>query len=196
MPLDLTAAPPSTAGRTSARNAKASGSKGSNVLADKTSTREDAMNGLVQLGTFGLIITKQYADAGAIKKHGPGLVHEIAVAAEKDVKLAKAIDSTASVGPYGAIIAAAMPLVLQLLANHKVLNGDLTAVGVISPAALAAEAKAEEARQTAAALRMQQEAEQELANAAADTARLQAQMAPQAVEAPNGQTPATMGVSA
>jgi hypothetical protein len=74
-----------------------------------------------------------------------------------------------------------MPLALQIAANHGIVKAELVAGGgVVPPQALESQVRADMARQAAAALRAQQEAESELA-AMADAMRHQQQ-----AEAPDG----------
>jgi hypothetical protein len=64
-----------------------------------------------------------------------------------------------------------MPLAIQIAANHGLVKAELVSgAGVVPPQALESQVKADMARQAAQALRMQQEAEQELARIAADMA--------------------------
>ena len=153
-------APPraaATAKRESA--AKATAVKG------KTAAREEAANGIFQLAGFGCIITRQYADAGAINLHGAPVAHELALLAEKNASIGKGLDYLMEAGPYAGLITALMPLVLQLMANHKVIRADMvSAAGVVPPEALTADVKAHMARQAHEALMAQKAAEAQLAN--------------------------------
>lgn len=145
--------------------------------ASKIAERQAAVDGIFQLAGFGCILTGQYADAGAIGKHGPPISLELAKIAEGNETVAKAIDWLNNTGPYAGLIIAALPLTLQILANHGTIKAEgLGAAGVVSPEALAAQAKAQVVKQQAEALAMQRAAEAELA-----------QM--QAEAAPNGRTP-------
>jgi hypothetical protein len=109
------------------------------------------------------MVTGQLADAGAIGHHWPGFAHELAMTADNDPKLAKALDKLLEVGPYGNLIIAALPLVGQLLANHALVKPEAMAgMGVVHPETLTAEAKAMLARQAAEAARMQRQAEEDL----------------------------------
>lgn len=180
MPLDLSSAPqapPSRAGTT--RTASTPRQTRAN---SKVSEREDALHGIVQLAGMGLIIAGQHADAGAVNLHGPGIAHEFAALSEKNEKIARGIDYITEAGPYAGVVMATMPLVLQLLANHKILRAEaLTGAGVQSPDAIAATVKADLARQAHAAMQDQQAAERDLA-ALADAMRDNA-------ENPNGTPP-------
>lgn len=145
----------------------------------KTQAREEAANGIGQLLGFGFMVSGQHADAGAISRHWPAIAHEAAACAEHDQKMAKALDYLLEVGPYGNLIVVTLPLVAQLMVNHKMAKPEAMAgAGVVHPETLAADVKATLARQAAEAVRMQHEAEQELA-----------QLQMQAQESANGQQP-------
>jgi hypothetical protein len=129
--------------------------------------RRDSVNGIFQLAGFGLMMGRQYADAGAISKHGPGITDEIARLAEDDARLADAVDRLTSVGPYGALIAAVSPLVIQVMVNHGRINAvpAMRDMGVVPKAELEAEIQAAMALQEQVALLHAQEAEELLARA-------------------------------
>lgn len=136
----------------------------------KTAAREEAANGIFQLAGFGCIITRQYADAGAINLHGAPVAHELALLAEKNTSIGKGLDYLMEAGPYAGLITALMPLVLQLMANHKVIRADMvSAAGVVPPEALTADVKAHMARQAHEALMAQRAAEAQLADFQAAT---------------------------
>lgn len=177
MALDLDA-PPRKAAARQARMPKAP---------SKTSAREDAANGIFQLAGFGLILGRQYADAGAINMHGAPIAHELATLAESNDGIAKGLDYLLEAGPYAGLITAVMPLALQIMANHKVIRADLIAGGgVVPPEALEAEVKATMARQASEAIKRQHEAEAELRAMAAAQAP-QPPESPQAASEANGQ---------
>lgn len=182
MALDLTSPPQAPPRINKAAATRAATSKA------KTSEREDGVNGVFQLAGFGCIVAKQYADAGALGKYGPALAHEVALLSEKNEGVAKALDYLTEVGPYAGVITAAMPLVLQLLANHKVLDASkLGGAGVVPPDMLAAEVSRDMAKMQADAIRQAQQAELELAQIQQEQAAFHA---PETPEAPsNGDTP-------
>jgi hypothetical protein len=125
--------------------------------------RVDAVNGVFQIVGLGCIMTGQFADAGAIDMHGPGIANEVAELAAKNDQVGKVVDSLLTVGPYGALVVAVMPLVMQLLANHKIVPAEkMAAGGVVSPTVLEAQVKTAMARQAMEAMQAQREAEQEL----------------------------------
>jgi hypothetical protein len=156
MPVDTTA-PPSL-NRPPSANAK----KATARTTGKLNARQEAVNGVFQLAGFGLIVAGQHADAGALGEHGPAISHELAALSEKNSKVAAFIDSLTEAGPYAGLVIAVMPLVLQILANHKIVKGDLSAAGVIAPEVLEAQVKTELARKQAAAIIAQHEAEDQL----------------------------------
>jgi hypothetical protein len=125
--------------------------------------REEAVNGIWQIVGLGCIITGQYADAGAISMHAPPLSHEIADLASKNDSVAKGVDYLLQVGPYAGIIGAAMPLVMQILANHKVIPAEkMAGANVVKPEILEAQVKTNMARQAMEVMQQQQQAEEEL----------------------------------
>jgi hypothetical protein len=126
--------------------------------------RADAVDGIFQLVGLGCIIVGQYADAGAISVHSPPISIEVAEMAEKNEGVAKAVDSLLQVGPYAGLVAVVMPLVLQLLANHKIVPAEKFAnANVVKPEILESQVKTNMARQAMEALQAQASAEEELA---------------------------------
>lgn len=57
-------------------------------------------------------------DAIAVKVHLPGVAEAVNDVAQTNAKVANALDRIVSVGPYGAVIAAVAPILLQCLVNH------------------------------------------------------------------------------
>lgn len=130
----------------------------------KTVEREEAINGIFQIGASGLLMFGQTADAGAISIHGPAIAHETAVLADNNTGLAKIVDYITAVGPYAALFAASMPLVLQILVNHKKLPAaPLSQFGVMEPNVMAAKAEVEAMRQQEIMLREVEAAQKALA---------------------------------
>lgn len=162
MALDLSSAPKSPP--RSARSQMTSEANERRALRGKTAAREEAANGIFQLAGFGCIILRQYADAGAINMHGANISREVAILADQNEGIARGLDYIMEAGPYAGLIVATMPLVLQLAANHGLIKAELVAGGgVVPPAALESQVKADMARQASEALKAQQEAETELA---------------------------------
>lgn len=121
---------------------------------DKTLTqrRTEGLNGLAQLGQLLCVGTGQLADAAAIGMHFPPLAKATADLAEDHEGLGKTLDYLIQFGPYTALVAAAAPLVLQLLANHKVVDaGSLASQGVVSPDVLESRMRADIAQMQAQA---------------------------------------------
>ena len=163
MPIDtdtmvVTAPPRTSAGRAPKTRTTAKGNE-----------RREALDGFAQIIGFGCIVTRQYADAGAIGLHKDPIISELVDLADKNEKIARAIDYLTEAGPYAGLIVAVMPLAIQIAANHGLVKAELVSgAGVLPPAALEAGVKADMARQAAAAIQQQREAEAELARIAAD----------------------------
>jgi hypothetical protein len=157
--IDMSAAVKSPArkstGTTSRTPAKAT-QQDTRTLVDK---RTEGLNGVAQLIQGGLLLFGQHADAAAIGMHFPAVSKELAACAESNEAIAKPIDFLIEVGPYGALIAAALPLVMQFAANHKLVNASMLAgQGVVPPEVLESQMKAQMAQMQAQALREQREA--------------------------------------
>jgi hypothetical protein len=136
--------------------------------------RVEGLLGLAQLGQGFCLITQQWADAAAIGKHFPPVAVELANIADGNEFIAKPIDFLIEVGPYGALVTAAMPLVMQILANHKIIDASkLINQGVVPPEVLEAQMKAQVAKMQADAMREQAQA---MAEAEAAQAQYQAFM--------------------
>jgi hypothetical protein len=174
MALDLSGptAPPRTTKAIQAEHKKLSG---------KLAARKEAAQGVAQLAGFGLIVTRQYADAGAIGLHADPIIGELVALSDTNERVGKALDYLTEAGPYAGLVIATLPLVMQIMANHGMVKAELVAgSGVVPPQMLESQVRADMARQAAGALRAQQEAEAELA-AMADAMRQQQQ-----AEAPDG----------
>lgn len=133
--------------------------------------RDEGLQGIAQLIQGICLVTGQYADAATIGQHFPKLSREVAKVAETNEKIAKPIDFLIEIGPYGGLIAAAMPLVMQLLANHKVIPATGMG-GVVPPEVLDAQMRAQITRMQADALREQQAAIREAKAAQAEYAQM------------------------
>lgn len=121
--------------------------------------RTEGLNGLGQLAQGLLLMTGQYADAAAVGMHLGGIATEVAKIADSNETVAKPVDFLIEVGPYGALIQATVPFVLQILANHKVIKADaLMGSNVVPPDVLDAQMKAQIMRTQALAMREQQAA--------------------------------------
>lgn len=114
---------PSGAGTTSAPRA-AKKPKGATEYAP-------AIEGLFQLIAFPVAFAYP-ADAAAISAHAPNIAKELDALAQVRPEVAAALDRVLSVGPYGAVIAACLPLVIQLLVNHGIIPiGAVASFGVV-----------------------------------------------------------------
>lgn len=146
----------------------------------KLKLREEAANGIGQIIAFGSMASGNFADAGAIGMHWPGMAHEAAVIAESDAKMAGALDYLLQVGPYGKLITLSLPLVAQLLVNHGIVKPEqMAGAGVVHPDALAAQVRTDMARQAMEAIRAQQAAEAEMEELRQEMAASQNGQAPE-----------------
>lgn len=110
--------------------------------------REEGLNGLFQVASAVSIMFGQWADAGAYSLHGPNVSRETATLATRYERVGNALDALSQVGPFTAILGAAMPMILQIAANHKRLPADkLANLGVVSPEVLEGQMRLETARQ-------------------------------------------------
>lgn len=168
MPIDMTGskAPP-----------RKSGPRAAPKTVARTNAREEAVNGLFQLGQFGCVMFGQHADAAAIGMHGANISREIVNLADMNEKIGAAVDYLLQAGPYAGLVTACLPLALQILANHKRIPSQ-GVPGIYPPEMLAAQFEAE---QQAQALRMAQESQA----AQEEIARIQGEMA--AAQMANGQ---------
>jgi hypothetical protein len=158
MPIDMSAAkaPPRK------RAANTSNAKQNTLSVETMSQTERRAKGLMELAQLGqgiCLMAGLYADAAAIGQHFPPVAGELANVADSSDMIAKPIDFIIEVGPYGALIAAGMPLVMQILANHRVLKADmLLSQGVVPPELLEEQMKAQVARMQLEARKQQQQA--------------------------------------
>lgn len=61
-------------------------------------------------------------DAAAISMHTPGIAKAVQEVAMQEPRVAAVLDRVLKVGPFGALLAAVVPLVMQLAANHKIVQ--------------------------------------------------------------------------
>lgn len=90
---------------------------------------KSTVEGLFQAPAFGLGLASRFnpvfrLDALAVAEHTPAIAGALADLALENAQFAAVLDRVAQVGPYGGLVVATMPLVLQLAANH----------GIIAPA--------------------------------------------------------------
>jgi hypothetical protein len=100
----------------------------------KAELRQEALNGVLQVGQLAMLTFGQFSDAGAIGMHGPKLVSEVVALAESNSKVASKVDLLIEVGPYAGIVAAAIPFLAQLFVNHGIVKAEMFAnAGVVPP---------------------------------------------------------------
>lgn len=100
--------------------------------------------GLLQIPIMGLSMVGRQtknpalqADGMALAMHAPGLAEALNETAKQQPAVGRALESIMKAGPYGAILGAMVPLVMQLAANHKLMN-PAPAMGIHDPADLVA----------------------------------------------------------
>lgn len=77
------------------------------------------------------------ADAAALTLHAEPIAQAMQATAEQVPAFAAVLDKVLTVGPYGALLAAVMPLAVQVMANHGLLPPPVAqAMGAQSPEAL------------------------------------------------------------
>ena len=79
----------------------------------KKDERLRGLTGSLQVFSFAAVATKNYADAGALATHGPAFANELVNAAESSSAIASVVDFLTMTGPYTALIATGLPLVMQ-----------------------------------------------------------------------------------
>lgn len=133
------------------------------ITKTKAELRQEALNGVMQVGQLACIAFGQFADAGAIGMHGPQLVSETLTLAENNSKIASKVDLLIEVGPYAGIVAAAIPFLAQLFVNHGLAKAEMFAnAGVVPPDTLAEHMKTEMMRKAVQVQREQMEAQRRL----------------------------------
>src|SRR5271155_5327058 len=140
MPIGQPQAPTPRGGKTGTETKKTVAS------ATRANAREEGLKGLAQIGTAVCVMTKNYADAGALDMHSGPIAHEIAVLADDNEKIATIVDRITAMGPYAALIGAVMPLALQIMVNHDRIKPDAAGLlggKVMSKEALAAKVQAD-----------------------------------------------------
>lgn len=168
--MPITNAPPPVV-----RNVTAAGKPKATKESQSTKDRTEALVGLGQLAQVPLLATKQYADAGAVSLYWPNVAKEIAVLADTNEQIAKLIDPLIQVGPYTALIAAALPFVMQIAVNHKLVQAG--AMGTVPGESLAAQIETAMVQQELEALRTQRDAEKAAAALRAEIAESRKELA-------------------
>jgi hypothetical protein len=136
----------------------------------------EGIMGLFQMPAMGLMMVGRQtgnvalqADGYALAQHGPGIAAALNETAQQQPQVAKALDSILKVGPYGALITALVPLVVQLAANHDAIppvmgaipKEHLAAAADAEMSAMAAQMAAQHAAQHAAQQVAEEQAERE-----------------------------------
>src|SRR5271166_728634 len=170
MPIGTPKAPPAKTGTTKPPAGKPV-TLGASAI---TAAREEGLEGLAQIGTAVLILTKNYADAGAVDMHAKPIAHEVALLAEGNEKVGNIVDRITAMGPYAGLLTAVMPLAMQLLVNHDRIQANAAGLfggQVMSKEALAAKVSADIDKKKAQFLREAREAQEEAQAAEADLRR-------------------------
>lgn len=159
MPIDMSTvtAPPkkSTANRTGSRQPVSRVP----VQQSKNEIRQHGLMGLAQAGQAIAIISGNYADAATIGQYGPPLTVELANLADAYAWMAGPIDLLIQIGPFSGLLAVAIPMGLQLMANHGAVDASrLAGQGVVPPGQLEAQMKARVLQQQADAMAAQMQA--------------------------------------
>lgn len=92
------------------------------------------INGILQLLAAPLVVAgaksdAALADAAALTIHGPAIADALHQMALERPEIAAVLDRVLSVGPYGALLAAALPLAVQIAVNHQVIP-DMVGAGM------------------------------------------------------------------
>lgn len=114
---------------------------------------QQGVAGLLQIAGMGLwMVPSLRPDAVALMEHTENVSRAAGQTAELRPEFASVLDKFMSVGPYGLLIGALLPIGLQIAANHDVLPGQLAAhMGVKSKAQVRADIAAMEAQAQAQA---------------------------------------------
>lgn len=167
MPIDMSAAkaPPKKANPGTTRRATPA-VKAAPETQSLNERRTQGLMGLASLGQGLCLMMGQYADAAAIGQLFSPVAKELSNVADTSDLIAKPIDFLIEVGPYGALIAAVTPLALQFMANHGAIDANrLSGQGVVPPAVLESQMKAQVAQMQTQALMQQKSAMREAAEA-------------------------------
>jgi hypothetical protein len=96
------------------------------------------IEGLLQLPAAGLMLAgmqsgklELVADAATITNAAPGIAEALSDLANDQPQVAAVLDKVLKAGPYGALIAAVVPMAMQLMANHKVVP--VGVMGTVDP---------------------------------------------------------------
>lgn len=101
-------------------------------VAPKTVDYRPGLYGIAQLGAAALM-TVSPLDAAAVTTHCPPIIEAIQATSEVTPGLAALLEKILSFGPYGLLVSATLPLVIQILHNHDVIaEGIATGLGAKS----------------------------------------------------------------
>lgn len=86
---------------------------------------EEGLNAVFQLVSFGLTMVGErderiLADGLAVAEHGPNISTALNQLATEKPEVAAVLDKVLAAGPYGLVIAAVSPLIMQVASNHGV----------------------------------------------------------------------------
>jgi len=142
---------------------KKSGAASSQPAVTQSQARYEGLLGVGQIGSAICVMRGLFADAGAITLHWPNVSRETVQLAAQNEQIGKAVDYLISAGPYTGLLLAALPLGLQIAANHGRVDVDQVSgiSGVMPPAALEAKVKAEAQQLKARLMREAQDAQAE-----------------------------------
>lgn len=142
----------------------------------QTEARYEGLLGVGQIGQAVCIMRGLFADAGAITLHWPNVSRETAALAAQNEQIGKAIDYLISAGPYSALLLAALPLGLQIAANHGRIDVQQAAgiAGVMDPETLAAKVRGDLDKQKLEVIRQAEQARQDAQRLAETVASAQA----------------------
>jgi len=131
----------------------------------------EKLRGLGQLLAFPLAWTPAtQPDAAAITEHWPAVADALDETAQDNAQLAAVLDRIVAVGPYGALLTAAMPLLAQLAVNHGVPAPALARFGAVPVELLMARVRVKARREGAEMLRQASEWDTELERLSAELA--------------------------
>jgi hypothetical protein len=166
MAVDISGVQPPPA-RPGTRRTSAATTRAANKAEKAAGTRQQTLEGYVQLFSLGLTMVNLKADAGAVEMHSPTVIPEVAKLADTNEKFAAFLDRAESVGPYWGLTMAILPLGLQILTNHKILKAEGT-MGVVKPELLSAQIDTRQMQAAAQHAQMQAQFAQEAAMAEKD----------------------------
>jgi len=86
---------------------------------------EEGLNAVFQMVSWGLTMAGDrnemvLADGLAVAEHGPNIAGALNQLAQEKPEVAAVLDKVLAAGPYGLVVAAVSPLIMQISANHGV----------------------------------------------------------------------------